>query len=490
MAMQNQMDSSSNVMMVSADAHQSGVVGSHQDGGGGLVAGAGAGGVVANTRSAVGARPGVAAAGGAAAGGANPAEIRKLNKRIKELEDTLASNANTGAKDDKKALIALEKTLTRKIKDIESAARKDKTTLESKLAKAEAGLAAATANLPAITGERDRLRVEVKKYASQDAELEKLRKIGTQFEALSTQFQALTKEKDVLAEQYKKETNLRKKYKNELEDLKGAIRVYARCRPMVSYEKEKGCKQVLEFLDETRLKVKHTRGEKDYEFDTVFDDYSTQELVFEDTKRLVESCMDGYNVCLFAYGQTGSGKTWTMTGDAKDPQGKNAGLTPKAITEMFRLIDERAHCNIRVTTYFIELYNDNLVDLFWSLDNKKIRDKQGVMPEPPRLDIKMDANKMVHIRNAVVKDVSSFEDLMDLFNQGNAERHTGATRMNAESSRSHSIFSIMIESYDTATKKTVVGKLSLVDLAGDDLSLTYHCFAWISLCFYVDFTPM
>ena len=231
MAMQNQMDSSSNVMMVSADAHQSGVVGSHQDGGGGLVAGAGAGGVVANTRSAVGARPGVAAAGGAAAGGANPAEIRKLNKRIKELEDTLASNANTGAKDDKKALIALEKTLTRKIKDIESAARKDKTTLESKLAKAEAGLAAATANLPAITGERDRLRVEVKKYASQDAELEKLRKIGTQFEALSTQFQALTKEKDVLAEQYKKETNLRKKYKNELEDLKGAIRVYARCRP-------------------------------------------------------------------------------------------------------------------------------------------------------------------------------------------------------------------------------------------------------------------
>ena len=462
MAMQNQMDSTNNVVMVAADANQSGMVGSQQDGGGGMVA---VPGVAATTRSAVGTRPGVAA-GGAVAGGANPAEIRKLNKRIKELEDTLATNANTGAKDDKKALIALEKTLTRKIKDIESAARKDKTSLESKLAKAEAGLAAATANLPAITGERDRLRIEVKKFASQDAELEKLRKIGTQFEALTTQFQALTKEKDVLAEQYKKETNLRKKYKNELEDLKGAIRVYARCRPMVAYEKEKGCKQVVEFLDETRLKVKHSRGERDYEFDTIFDDYSTQDLVFEDTKRLVESCMDGYNVCLFAYGQTGSGKTWTMTGDAKDPQGKNAGLTPKAITEMFRLIDERVHCNIRVTTYFIELYNDNLVDLFWSLDNKKIRDKQGVMPEPPRLDIKMDANKMVHIRNAVVKEVTSFEDLMDLFNQGNAERHTGATRMNAESSRSHSIFSIMIESYDTATKKTVVGKMSLVDLAG------------------------
>jgi len=89
-----------------------------------------------------------------------------------------------------------------------------------------------------------------------------------------------------------------------------------------------------------------------------------------------------------------------------------------------------------------------------------------VLPEPPRLDIKMDANKMVHVRNAVIKEATAFEELMDLFTQGNAERHVGATRMNAESSRSHSVFAIMVESYDTATKKTVVGKLSLVDLAG------------------------
>ena len=81
--------------------------------------------------------------------------------------------------------------------------------------------------------------------------------------------------------------------------------------------------------------------------------------------------LDGYNVCLFAYGQTGSGKTFTMTGSPTDP-----GLTPKAITELFRLIEERVHCNCRVTTYFIELYNDNLVDLYWLLDNKKTRNAQ------------------------------------------------------------------------------------------------------------------
>jgi hypothetical protein len=78
--------------------------------------------------------------------------------------------------------------------------------------------------------------------------------------------------------------------------------------------------------------------------------------VFEDTKRLVESYLDGFNVCLFAYGQTGSGKTWTMTGSETNP-----GLTPRAIAEMYRLIGERTHCTTRVSTYFVELYNDNLV---------------------------------------------------------------------------------------------------------------------------------
>lgn len=65
-----------------------------------------------------------------------------------------------------------------------------------------------------------------------------------------------------------------------------------------------------------------------------------------------------------------------MTGSPSMP-----GLTPKAIDELFRHIDERPHCNVRVTTYFVELYNDNLVDLYFVLDNKN---KPGI-PEPPKL---------------------------------------------------------------------------------------------------------
>lgn len=75
---------------------------------------------------------------------------------------------------------------------------------------------------------------------------------------------------------------------------------------------------------------------------------------------------------------------------------------------------------------------------------------------------------MVFIRNSVIKEANSPDELMALFHAGNAERHVGATNMNAASSRSHSIFAVMVECYDKTTKKTTMGKLSLVDLAGSE----------------------
>ena len=72
---------------------------------------------------------------------------------------------------------------------------------------------------------------------------------------------------------------MRKKYKNELEDLKGTVRVYARCRPMAKYEIEKGCQQVVQFVDDSSLKIAGSRGEKAYEFDAAFGPFSTQNQV-------------------------------------------------------------------------------------------------------------------------------------------------------------------------------------------------------------------
>jgi chromosomal replication initiation ATPase DnaA len=67
--------------------------------------------------------------------------------------------------------------------------------------------------------------------------------------------------------------------------------------------------------DEFSLTVGNVKNRtKDYNFDTVFGPDSSQEAVFEDSKRLIQSAVDGFNVCIFAYGQTGSGKTWTVQG--------------------------------------------------------------------------------------------------------------------------------------------------------------------------------
>lgn len=135
-----------------------------------------------------------------------------------------------------------------------------------------------------------------------------------------------------------------------------------------------------------------------------------------------------------------TGKTFTMTGTANMP-----GLTPAAIRELFRLKTEKSQCTVNISTYFVELYNDTLVDLYLQLERKSNGHGNKMnLGEVPKLEIKMDERKMVSIKNVVVKTVESAGELMDLFTLGNAERHVGATKMNAESSRSHSIFAIMV----------------------------------------------
>ena len=187
------------------------------------------------------------------------------------------------------------------------------------------------------------------------------------------------------------------------------------------------------------------RGIRDFTYDGVFSPSETQEEVYEDTSHLITSAIDGYNVCLFAYGQTGSGKTWTMTGDINSET--NQGITPRSMKQLFAEINElqeKGTAEIKVSSYFVELYNDQLVDLYFRLDHKA-KDK------PPKLEIKLDAKKTVVIKNVIIKDAADFQELNTLFEKGNKQRHVGATRMNAGSSRSHSIFSILIESKDLNT---------------------------------------
>ena len=124
----------------------------------------------------------------------------------------------------------------------------------------------------------------------------------------------------------------------------------------------------------TVLDQKH-RQRKRFEFDQVFGAKATQEQIFEDTRQLVRSACDGYNVCMFAYGQTGSGKTYTMEGDLA--AGK-PGVNYSALGELFQIAKER---NSEGMEYSIEV---SLLEIYC----EEIKDLLGDPRNPKKLEVK------------------------------------------------------------------------------------------------------
>lgn len=263
-----------------------------------------------------------------------------------------------------------------------------------------------------------------------------------------------------LIQRWQKEQSLRRKYYNELEDMKGKIRVFARVRPLTSAEREKGCDMALTCQDEFSCSLVHRGRTKTFEFDRVFSPAASQTEVFADTKRLVQSAVDGYNVCIFAYGQTGSGKTFTMMGEGGQ-EGRLLGVGPRAINELFSIMNrdkKKFKFKLRVSMY--ELYRDSLIDLLWNPESK--------LDSPPSLEVKADPEGRVVVEGGTIVSVPGPAELGACFSNGMKRRHTAKTRMNDASSRSHLVQMIFVEATNKANKMTSLGKLTLVDLAGSE----------------------
>lgn len=269
-----------------------------------------------------------------------------------------------------------------------------------------------------------------------------------------------------LIQRWQKEQALRRKYYNELEDMKGKIRVYARVRPLTNSEREKNCDIALNCEDAFSCSLVHRGRSKVFEFDRVFSPAATQAQVFEDTKRLVQSAVDGYNVCIFAYGQTGSGKTFTMMGEGGH-EGKLLGVGPRAINELFSIVcKDRKKFKFKLRVSMYELYRDSLIDLLWNsgVNGEEVKKKA----HPPPLEIKSDNDGRVIVEGGTIVDVPGAAELGSCFSAGMKRRHTAKTKMNDASSRSHLVQMIFVEAFNKANKMTTLGKLTLVDLAGSE----------------------
>jgi kinesin family protein 3/17 len=140
--------------------------------------------------------------------------------------------------------------------------------------------------------------------------------------------------------------------------------------------------------------------------------------------------LQGYNGTIFAYGQTGTGKTFTITGVPKDHKLK--GIMPRSFEAIFQHIECDSSKEYLVRASYLEIYNEEIRDLLYKNGQKKLELK--------------DKDTGVYVKDLSTFVVKNPSDLMDVFNEGNLNRHVGATNMNEHSSRSHSVFTITIES--------------------------------------------
>ncbi|KAI5643599.1 kinesin motor domain-containing protein [Phthorimaea operculella] len=220
------------------------------------------------------------------------------------------------------------------------------------------------------------------------------------------------------------------------------IKVVVKVRPLISREIEDKSSYRWRVKNNTLWQLDQNGRETDvcFTFDKVYDkETKTQEVYNDIAKPIVEAALAGFNGTIFAYGQTSSGKTYTMTGTEESP-----GIIPLAVLNLFDTIKTKTDRD------FLDLLN-------MEKKNIKIHDTlQGV---------KVDCSEKV---------TGSPEEVLEAMKEGEANRQTGATNMNEESSRSHSIFQITIESRehvegeDEETGCVNVSQLNLVDLAGSE----------------------
>ncbi|XP_039421223.1 kinesin-like protein KIF21B isoform X3 [Corvus cornix cornix] len=270
------------------------------------------------------------------------------------------------------------------------------------------------------------------------------------------------------------------------------VKVAVRIRPQLPKEKIEGC----------HICTSVTPGEpqvllgkdKAFTYDFVFDLDTWQERIYTTCMgKLIEGCFEGYNATVLAYGQTGAGKTYTMgTGFDMSISEEEQGIIPRAISHLFSGIEERKRAaqsqgvaapEFKVSAQFLELYNEEILDLFDSTRDPDARHRKS------NIKIHEDASGSIYTTGVTSRLISSQDELIQCLKQGALSRTTASTQMNVQSSRSHAIFTIhlcqtrvcarpelvngevssLLDGSQPATEyETLTAKFHFVDLAGSE----------------------
>nr|ODN90487.1 kinesin family member C1 [Cryptococcus depauperatus CBS 7841] len=403
-------------------------------------------------------------------------EIDELERTIarKEREKRTLEDEVRDGRDE----LSRERETVRELKAHLAAQAIKHLTLEAQLSASQTQLASLQAEVEraALAVSAMKAELQVGQDRARDAETKAKKKVLAAEEKMDKRIAGIE-------EELRNAETIRRKLHNQVQDLKGNIRVFARVRPILPHEldhsdgvadiaygderiaQETGQSQIVVTSKSESATGKEREQINQFTFDKIFAPHASQKEVFEEISMLAQSVLDGYNnqVCIFAYGQTGSGKSWTMEGE---PSSENAGMIPRAIDMVFAVSSQLKDrgWKYQMEGQFLEVYNEVINDL---LGNSQFDTKKH--------EIKLDRDGKVSVTDAINVPLSNPHQVQMLLERAQNRRAVAATLMNERSSRSHSVFTLKVRGTNPLTDEKCeamlnLGKLSCVwiDLAGSE----------------------
>ncbi|KAK8928855.1 Kinesin-4 [Platanthera zijinensis] len=313
--------------------------------------------------------------------------------------------------------------------------------------------------------ENNKLRLEVQKLTIGFSDLGNLSETISALvsqevaQSVAKSVAQLVVQRDDFKSNYVQEMEKSKNLFNLLQEAKGNIRVFCRCRPLNLKEISSSSTPIvdLEAAEDGELGlITKTSTKKIFKFDRVYTLNADQSDVYADASPLVISVLDGYNVCIFAYGQSGTGKMYTMEGTVEN-RGENWGVNYRTLEELFKVVGDRKDLfDYDISVSFLEVYNE------------QIRDLLPLSPASNKIRLELKAAAWFHHAPILEAKVHNLGDVWTVLDDGKNARAVGSTNLNEHSSRSHCMLCIMVKTVNLVTCEVTQSKFWLVDLAGSE----------------------
>ena len=375
-------------------------------------------------------------------------------RRAKDMEDR-AKDIQQLLRDESERCTETKRALQAANDQVEEI-KKEKETLEKLIASWTSEKGDLQSRLDVVNGDLNETQMQVTRLETEKNRME---------HSLTTEISQLESLVESLKEKSAREEWRRRQLFEQVQNLRGNIRVMCRVRPpsadtpddeIVDFHPTAGelsdhYQNVEVLTEEVRADGTTRVTNKNFSFERVFTVEHTNNDVFGEIGQVTMSAIDGKKVCVFCYGQTGSGKTFTMNHKVKpghdDP---NDGILHRAVALMFEnFLERKEHYEYKLQLAVAEVY---LKDLFDLCDGKGLK-------------------VIDRMEDATLLDLDTKEAVNRLIEKSLGSRRVGATKANAVSSRSHLILRFKItqtELKGPRKGKTSTGFLNLIDLAGSE----------------------